>query len=99
MRNPTLVHDKSALTVFPIWPMGLREAVERALHHENLEYAATFWPDALSSSGKPPSWGGVRFGTRLVDSRTAHVSVPPALAFAPIQRIGGSNGWYFASFL
>ena len=79
--------------------MGLKEAVERALHHENLEYAATFWSDSLSSSGKPASWGGVRFGTRLVDSRTTQVSVPPALAFAPIQRIGGSNGWYFANLL
>jgi hypothetical protein len=27
MRNPTLVHDKSALTVFNIQPMGLKEAV------------------------------------------------------------------------
>ena len=99
MRNPTLVRDKSALTAFSIRPMGLRKAVERALHNENLEYAATFWSDALSSSGKPASWGGVRFGTRLVDSRTAQVSVPPALAFAPIQQIGGSNGWYFANFL
>ena len=99
MRNPTLVRDKSALTSFHIQPMGLREAVERALHHENLEYAATFWSDSLSSSGKPAAWGGVRFGTRLVDSRTTQVSVPPALAFAPIQRIGGSNGWYFANLL
>jgi uncharacterized protein YbjT (DUF2867 family) len=99
MRNPTLVRDKSAMTVFHIRPMGLRKAIERALHHENLEYAATFWSDALSSSGQPASWGGVRFGTRLVDSRTAQVSVPPVLAFAPIRRIGGSNGWYFASFL
>jgi uncharacterized protein YbjT (DUF2867 family) len=99
MRNPTLVRDKSALTVFPIQPMGLRDAIERAIRHEDLEYAATFWSDALSSGGKPASWGGVRFGTRLVDSRTTQVSVPPALAFAPIRRIGGSNGWYFASFL
>jgi uncharacterized protein YbjT (DUF2867 family) len=99
MRNPTLVRDKLALTTFAIQPMGLREAVERALHHENLEYAATFWSDALSSSGKPAAWGGVRFGTRLVDSRTTQVTVSPAAAFAPIQRIGGSNGWYFANFL
>jgi len=27
------------------------------------------------------------------------VSRPPAQAFAPIQRIGGLNGWYFATFL
>lgn len=100
MKNPTLVHDHSAMEAFTLQPMGLKDAVGRALHHENLEYAATFWTDALSSSGgKPASWGGVRFGTRLVDSRTVHVSVPPSLAFAPIQRIGGSNGWYFASFL
>ena len=99
MRFPTLVRDQSALTIFEIQPMGLKEAVKRALHNESLEYAATFWSDALSSSGKPAPWGGVRFGTRLVDSRTVQVSVPPALAFAPIERIGGSNGWYFASFL
>jgi uncharacterized protein YbjT (DUF2867 family) len=99
MRNPTLVRDQSALTSFEIQPMGLKEAVERALHNENLEYAATFWSDAACSSGKPASWSGVRFETRLVDSRTVQVSVPPAQAFAPIERIGGSNGWYFASFL
>ena len=99
MRNPTLVRDPSALTSFGIKPKGLREAIERALRHEDQEFALTRWSDALSSSGKPPSWGGVQFGTRLVDFRTVQVSVPPASAFAPIQRIGGSNGWYFANFL
>ena len=99
MKNPTLVCDPSALTTFGIKPKGLREAIERALHNENQEFAQTFWSDALSSGGKTISWGGVRFGTRLVDSRTISVLVPPALAFAPIQRIGGSNGWYFANFL
>jgi hypothetical protein len=38
-------------------------------------------------------------GTRIVDSRTAEVSAPPQLAFQPIRRIGGSNGWYFANLL
>ena len=37
--------------------------------------------------------GGVR------RSRVVQVSVSPASAFAPIQRIGGLNGWYFANFL
>ena len=97
MRNPTLVSDPSALAVFGIKPQGLKEAIERALRHEDQEFALTSWCDALSSSGKPPSWGGVQFGTRLVDSRTVQVSVSPASAFAPIQRIGGSSGWYFAN--
>ena len=99
MRNPTLVQDTSALTAFDIKPKGLREAIERALRHEDQEFALTSWCDALSSAGKPQSWGGVKFGTRLVDSRTVQVSVPPAAAFAPIQRIGGLNGWYFANVL
>ena len=99
MRNPTLVREPSALTVFSIKPKGLREAIGRALRQEDQEFALTRWSDPLSSSGKPASWGGVQFGTRLVDSRIAQVSVSPASAFAPIQRIGGSNGWYFANFL
>src|SRR5271157_4761789 len=63
MRNPTLVHDTSALTVFGIKPKGLKAAIERALHHEDQDFAQTSWCDALSSSGKPPAWGGVQFGT------------------------------------
>jgi len=99
MRNPTLVRNSSALTTFRIHPKGLKEAIERALHCEDQEFAATFWSDALSSGGKPASWGGVRFGTRLVDSRTIAVPVTPAQAFAPIERIGGAQGWYFANLL
>ena len=34
-----------------------------------------------------------------VDTRTALVDVPPALAFAPVRRIGGRTGWYFGNFL
>jgi uncharacterized protein YbjT (DUF2867 family) len=99
LRNPTLVRNPSALKVFDIKPRSLREAIERALLNEDKEFAETRWSDALSSAGKTRSWGGVRFGTRLVDSRTAHVAACPAAAFAPIRRIGGVNGWYFAGFL
>ena len=99
LRNPTLVRNPSALRAFDIRPRGLREAIERALHNEDQEFAETRWSDALSSAGKTPSWGGVRFRTRLVDSRTLRVSASPAAAFAPIRRIGGANGWYFAGVL
>jgi len=99
LRNPTLVRNPSALKVFDVKPKGLSEAIARALHNEDREFAETRWSDALSSGGKTPSWGGVRFGTRLVDSRTLSVSASPAAAFAPIRRIGGTNGWYFADVL
>lgn len=99
LRNPTLVRSPSALEVFGIKPMGLRQAIERALLNEDREFAETRWSDALSSAGRTSAWGGVHFGTRLVDSRTLRVSSSPAAAFAPIRRIGGANGWYFAGAL
>lgn len=99
MRHPTLVRDNSALAVFNVKPKNLKEAIERGLRNEDREFAMTRWSDALSSSGKSASWGGVQFGTRLIDSRTAEVPVSPRLAFAPIQKIGGANGWYFANIL
>ena len=99
LRHPTLVRDTAALGAFGIKPRGLREAIARALVNEDREFAETRWSDATSSAGHAAAWGGVRLGTRLVDSRAVHVAVPPAAAFAPIRRIGGANGWYFANAL
>jgi uncharacterized protein YbjT (DUF2867 family) len=90
----TVVRDDAALTIFSVRPMGIDQAIHRALAHEETHFAATRWSDALSSSGKLPSWGGVRFGTRLVDSRTLTVDAPTDVVFRCIERIGGDNGWY-----
>jgi uncharacterized protein YbjT (DUF2867 family) len=99
VRHDTVVHDARALTVFPIRPRGIREAIARALAHEDREFAETRWSDALSSRGTPRSWAGTKFGSRLVDARTVHVPVPPDQAFAPIARIGGRTGWYYGDWL
>jgi len=96
---PTVVRDDAARTAFAVRPVGAREAIARALRNEDAELAATRWSDALSASGSPRNWGGVRFGSRLVDSRSARASVPPATAFAPIRRIGGATGWYYGKWL
>ena len=45
------------------------------------------------------TYGGVRVGSRLVDTRSAAVPHPPPVAFAPIQRIGGETGWYKGALL
>jgi len=92
--HPTVVRDNAALRTFAVQPIGIAEAVRRALENEEAEFVATRWSDAFSASGAPRSWGGVRFGSRLGDSRTVSVPVPPAVAFRPIQRIGGATGWY-----
>ncbi len=99
IRHPTVVRDSRALDTFAIRPMGIRRAIARALRNEDQAFAKTRWSDALSSGGSQRPWGGVRFGTRVVDSRTAEIARPPASAFAPIRRIGGATGWYYANFL
>ena len=99
LRNPTLVSDNQAYTDFSVRPRSLKEAIARALVNEDHEFAETRWSDALSAAGTVRSWGGVRYGSRLVDSRTADCDVPPTAAFAAIQRIGGDTGWYYGDWL
>jgi len=99
IRHPTIVRDTTALQMFPVRPMGMKEAIARALRNEDHEFAQTRWSDALSSGGPSASWGGVRFGSRIVDSRVLRAPVPPMIAFAPIRRIGGKTGWYYATWL
>lgn len=97
LRNETVVRDPGALALFSIRPRGVREAIARALVNEDREFAATRWSDALSSGPAARSFGGAAVGSRLVDSRVARVPVPPEVAFAPILRIGGRQGWYYAT--
>jgi hypothetical protein len=77
--------------------MGLRQAIERAMHNEERDFAATRWSDPVSAAATPRSWGGVQFGARLVDVRSVFVPVGRAAAFGPIRQIGGARGWYYAN--
>ena len=96
IRNDSIVRDPSARTAFSVRPIGVSAAIARALENEEREFAETRWSDALSTLEVRPqsSFGGVRVGTRLVDSRSVFVESTPAEAFAPIREIGGANGWY-----
>lgn len=94
IRHATVVTDGRARQVFNVRPMGLREAIAVALRHEDREVAETRWSDAVSSSGRPAAWGGVRFGSRLVDSRQVTIPQPRERVFEPIRRLGGRTGWY-----
>ncbi len=99
IRNATVVRDDEARRVFDIRPVGLAEAIGRAMKNEDRRFAATRWSDAVSSGAAPRSWGGVKFGTRLVDTRSARVETSAQEAFARIRRIGGRTGWYYANWL
>ena len=99
LRNDTVVHDRRALGRFPVRPLAVRAAIGRALAEEDRELARTRWSDAVSAGAARPCWGGRRFGSRLIDRQQASNAVAPARAFAPIQRIGGRRGWYFATWM
>jgi len=99
LRNPTLVSNDEAKKDFSIEPRSLDESIARALIFEDKEFAETRWSDAFSAGGEEKSWGGVRFGSRLVDSRTRDVETSAAHAFAPIRQIGGETGWYYGNWL
>ena len=99
LRNQTLVRDDRALHTFRVRPRSVDEAIARALVFEDQEIAETRWSDSFSSGGEERTWGGVRFGSRLVDSRKRKVGVPADRAFEPIRRIGGETGWYYGNWL
>lgn len=98
LQQSTELRDTQALDAFAVRPRGVREAIERALRNEDREFAETRWSDALSSPG-PDRWGGARYGSRFVESQALHVAHPPAQAFRPIRRIGGTTGWYYLNWL
>lgn len=96
--HETIVRDDRAGRDFAVEPIGVRRALALALTNEDREFAETRWSDAISSGGTDPglfgSYGGVRRGRRLADSRECEVPVTAAEAFVPIRRIGGKTGWY-----
>ncbi|HVT28933.1 MAG TPA: DUF2867 domain-containing protein [Lacipirellulaceae bacterium] len=96
IRHPTLVRDQSAMADFDIRPVGYREAIAAALRNEDREIAETRWSDAVSSSRATPTWAGVRFGNRLIDTHLEVSPESPEHAFEPIRQIGGERGWYYA---
>ena len=85
--------------MFPIRPVGLRDAIHRAIRYEDRAFALTRWSDARSSGGGTASLDDTRFGGKLIDRRQAHVAVDADRAFVPIATIGGNQGWYYATWL
>ena len=93
VKNETVVKDKKAEKLFRVKPRGIREAIQRALENEDQEFAETRWSDALPLQAFEHHWKGVRFGSRLIDTRDVRVSFSPQEAFHPIQCVGGASGW------
>lgn len=99
LRHPTIVRDDSAIRAFEVEPVSMAAAIRSAMHNEDRKFAESRWFDAVSAAGSPRQWGGVRFGTRLIDTRCEKVAASPEQAFTPIRRIGGEQGWYYGNWL
>jgi len=99
LRHPTIVEDPSAGLTFRVRPRGVRQAIAESLRNEDQAYAETRWSDSISASVGGNKTRSVRLGNRLIDTRSAIVGVNPCDAFRPIQKIGGSAGWYYANWL
>jgi uncharacterized protein YbjT (DUF2867 family) len=94
VRHPSIVRNPNAKQLFTVRPMGIREAIARALANEDRPSAETRWCDARArSAGAEPSRDA------LSNVQTARLPLPADAAFAPIRRIGGDTGWYFGNAL
>lgn len=99
LRNPVIVSDDRIRGLIPRELIPAREAIRLAmdrLQHETME---SHWTDASGkapaawSYDSDPDWTG---GTILQETRSLVVPVAPPEAWAPISRIGGEQGYYYA---
>jgi uncharacterized protein YbjT (DUF2867 family) len=93
LRNETVVRDATAREAFAVTPLGLPEAIQRALMSEDKEFAQMTWSD-VPAANEGARWGGTPISRRLVTSRVERVYASRPQVFARVQRIGGTRGWY-----
>ncbi|NIP38682.1 MAG: SDR family oxidoreductase [Candidatus Dadabacteria bacterium] len=99
LKNPTLITDKSAKEYFDVETLSVSDAIKQALAEEEKQFYENRWSDSLSSGDTLRDWGGIKFGTRIIDSRRKEVNASVKAAFLPIRKIGGQTGWYYADWL
>jgi uncharacterized protein YbjT (DUF2867 family) len=97
--HETVVKDPKANELFGVNPMSMSEAIAEAISLEEKDFAGSRWSDSVSSAGNQKSWAGVKFGTRMVDSRKRTTSASASSVFRTVQEIGGDVGWYYANWL
>ena len=98
--NEVVVTDHRADDVFDVHPIGLRDAISRALASAQSGAVPTSFVDADLAPFAPvptdPDWSG---GTTLTDVRTTTTPASPAAVYATLERIGGERGWYSGELL
>ena len=99
LKYPTVINDHSANEYFDIEPKTVEESIKIALEEEEKEFHENDWLQSMSSTNSLKSWGGKKFGSRIVDTHSIETDIEAEKLFEPIKKIGGKNGWYYANWL
>lgn len=91
-----IVHDPLAQHLFKVTPISYKEALAIAIDQPVPE---TRWNDSRSSGTGIKDWSSINFGGRLSSSRQITLPITLEKAFFPIQRMGGTTGYYFANWI
>jgi uncharacterized protein YbjT (DUF2867 family) len=98
--NEVIVTTNSASTAFHVTPIGLDEAIRRALVVTKGDGAPTTFSDAdlvyFHPNELDPGWSG---GTEYRDVQVVRTSLSPEEVFRELSTIGGSKGWYGGEWL
>jgi uncharacterized protein YbjT (DUF2867 family) len=102
LKNPVVCQDDRIRSIIPQNLLGCREAIRLALERIEQQRTETCWTDA--GTPQVPEWvqcGDVPYagGTIFECGYRTILDAPPEKVWEPIQRIGGSTGWYFANSL
>ena len=95
LRNRVVVTDDKTQRLMPHEPLGVREAIKRALQKVESNQVETRWSVAGPIPGDP-HWAG---GKVFTDQRSVMINADSASVFAAVCRIGGGNGWYAGDIL
>jgi uncharacterized protein YbjT (DUF2867 family) len=99
LKNEVVVRDPVPARAFSVQPMPYEAAVERAIERIDGHEVETTWFDSVDVPGRGDlEDGGAREGM-IVDSQRRRVRAPADVAFAEIERLGGTAGWPFANVL
>lgn len=90
LRNRVVVTDETVQRLMPHEPLGVRDAIRKALEKVRTGAVETRWSVAGPVPGDP-DWAG---GTVFTDERSIVVRARAEEVFRAVCRIGGGHGWY-----
>lgn len=99
---PVVCRDDRIRRLIPLQPSSCRETIRKALQKTDDRSVETCWSDA--GCLLPPEWaacGDAAYtgGTILRCGFSVILEATPEDVWAPVERIGGDTGWYYANLL